>query len=129
MKKSTLLFFIPTVSLCTLLAACINTSQANTKNILPVFELTDTKDTINYVDIKGLKQGHWIVYEINSGNSNLNACVTAAADTVKTDKPANWTNTCGKYKIEEGFYKDDKKIAWWKRFEKDGSLKDSLKYQ
>jgi len=35
----------------------------------------------------------------------------------------------GKVKTEEGFYKDDKKVGFWKKFNGDVSIKDSVEFK
>ncbi len=63
-------------------------------------------DSINAVDNNGLKQGRWII-------------------TNKTKKLSNCPET---NKVEEGEYKDGKKIAIWKSFYCNGNVKNELTF-
>lgn len=105
------------------LSSCGNKTNTNIKDILPQYELTAEKDTINYVDVNGLKQGHWIVYE--KGPADVNTTVTYSADSLTNLHTVSYS---GVIKIEEGFYKNDKKTGLWKNFSKDGSVKDSSEH-
>lgn len=108
--------------------SCGQRSATEIKNILPQFEIVENKDTINYLDVNGLKQGHWIAFEVGMSSVNAGVNFCPEADTAQ-HRVGSWQNCSGKTKIEEGFYRDDKKIGYWKRFAKDGSIKDSVEYK
>lgn len=82
-------------------------SVRSDRKCLNSFELGDTGDTINIIDCKGLQQGHWIISKV-----------------IMTDK-----THAKMIKIEEGFFRDNKKEGFWKFFNTDGSIKDSLEYK
>jgi len=69
------------------------------------YEITG-KDTINLIDANKKKQGIWIV---------------RGADKAGSGYAAN-------QKIEEGSYKDNKRIGVWKEYHKNGNLKSSITY-
>lgn len=64
------------------------------------------KDTINIIDATGKKQGHWIVW----GKSKPETCY-------RPDQ-----------KVEEGFYKDNKKIGIWTEYYCKGNIKDQITF-
>ncbi|WP_317897076.1 hypothetical protein [Aurantibacillus circumpalustris] len=122
--KHTILFLA--IGLLVLLSSCENKTKTELKEILPQYEVLDNQDTVNYLDINGLRQGHWIIYEI--GLSNINASIACPIDSIVNAKPL--TCSSGKCKIEEGFYKNDKKIGHWKHFNNNnGTVKDSTEYK
>src|SRR5687767_2250872 len=63
-------------------------------------------DSINAMDNNGLKQGRWV---INNKNHKLANCPDAA-------------------KVEEGEYKDNKKVGTWKAYYCNGKVKNELIY-
>jgi len=81
-----------------------NTTDMNDKHSAGSFELNvhGHNDTINMIYADGSKEGHWI--------------------------SSVWSNG-SRVKMEEGYYKDNKKEGYWKFFNKDGSLKDSVEYK
>jgi antitoxin component YwqK of YwqJK toxin-antitoxin module len=117
--------FILGIGSCILLSSCENKSSTALKELLPHYEVMDNKDTVNYLDVNGLKQGHWILFEV--GLSNVNVSITLSPDSVEKRAVVNCQS--GKCKIEEGFYKNDKKIGLWKSFNSDGTVKDSVDYK
>lgn len=69
---------------------------------------SDNKERINQVYGKELiKDGHWIVF----GN-------TKGAD-----------EKINRVKMEEGYYRKNKKIGFWKFYNLDGTFKDSIEYK
>lgn len=82
------------------------------KKCLGSFEVTPSSDTINVIDCKGLKQGHWIM----------------SKPTVTNDVHSNNVHT-EMVKIEDGFYKDSKKEGLWQFFNADVSIKESIEYK
>jgi len=105
------------------ISACENKSKTEVAKILPQYQLTENKDTLNYVDINGLKQGHWIMYE--TAPTNLNISVAKSPDTSGKEQEISFS---GLLKTEEGYYKNDKRTGYWKHFAKDGTVKDSVKF-
>jgi hypothetical protein len=70
----------------------------------------DNKEKINQVYGKDkVKDGHWITFGF--------------AVTKTTDKKTN------RIKIEEGYYRKNKKEGYWKFFKDDGTIKDSVEYK
>lgn len=89
--------------------SCTNSTEKSDQNVVSVtpkkevykyYQITLEHDTINVVDFNDKKQGLWITF-----------------------KPLNITEPITK--LEEGYYKDDKKIGYWKYY-KDGVLSDSV---
>lgn len=69
------------------------------------FEVTG-KDTINFTDANGKKQGKWILFGHNKPG--------------KCHQPNQ--------KIEEGRYKDNKRVGVWKEYHCNNNLKSSITY-
>lgn len=67
-------------------------SQAQWKTYI----LSPRRDTLNRVDLKGLKQGPWVIH----------------VDPLRGEDGYD----------EQGFFKDDKKVGTWKRFSPEGDL-------
>ena len=67
-----------------------------------LFELSELHDTINKT-CGNSKEGHWIVKD--------------------------WTSKNGRFREQEGYYKNNKKEGYWKFYKKDGTLKDSIEYK
>jgi hypothetical protein len=78
------------------------------KSCLKSFEFIgpNLRDTVNRTDCNG-RQGKWIIMEYAVLNKH---------------------NSAEKVKTEEGFYNNNKKEGYWKRFDKFGNLLDSSKY-
>ncbi len=76
-------------------------SQAQTWDFVP-----NTKDTINYVDVSGRKLGKWILY----GKHKQNNCYAASQ------------------KVEEGSYKENRKIGLWMEYFCNGNLKTKVTF-
>lgn len=66
----------------------------------------NTKDTINYVDVVGRKQGKWILF----GKHKQNSCFTPTQ------------------KAEEGAYKENRKIGLWMEYYCNGNLKHKVTF-
>lgn len=80
---------------------CLGTYDLNPLN---------THERINQVyDKQKIKHGHWISFGVT---------VTKIAD----DKVI-------RTKLEEGYYRFNKKVGFWKFYNEDGSLKDSIEYK
>jgi len=70
----------------------------------------DTSEKINQVyDKEKIKHGHWIAFG-------------AAVTKTMNDKVV-------RTKIEEGYYRFNKKVGFWKFYNEDGTLKDSIEYK
>ncbi|HEY1038817.1 MAG TPA: hypothetical protein VGF30_05390 [Bacteroidia bacterium] len=84
-------------------------AEATDVNYPSSFELTPgIKDTVNIIDHKGNKQGHWIITR------------TVTNDT--TDKTELlW--------VEDGFYIDNKKEGCWRKYDEKGKWKDSVNFK
>ena len=65
-------------------------------------------DTINLIDCDSIKQGHWIVHKYAVLNKQI-----------------------GPERIvdEKGFYKDNKKQGFWKKYSTTGEVLDSVEYK
>ena len=68
----------------------------------------DTINLINLIDCDSIKQGHWIVHKYAVLNKQI-----------------------GPERIidEEGFYKDNKKQGFWKKYSNAGKVLDSVEYK
>ena len=71
---------------------------------------SDNKERINQVFGKDhIKDGHWITFGLSvTKNSKVRA---------------------SKVKIEEGYYRKNKKVGVWKFYNKDGIIRDSVEYK
>ena len=69
---------------------------------------SNNQEKINQVYGKeNIKDGHWIIFDITkNANEKVN-----------------------RIKLEEGYYRKNKKIGFWKSYNKDGTLKDSIEYK
>jgi antitoxin component YwqK of YwqJK toxin-antitoxin module len=77
------------------------------QSIAQTFEFVpNTKDTINYTDVIGKKQKHWILY----GKHKPNTCYTP------------------QQKVEEGDYKENRKIGTWTEFYCNGQMKNKITF-
>lgn len=63
-------------------------------------------DTVNII-YNGLKQGKWII----------------------RGKDKHGTSHHAEEKVEEGFYKDDKKVGYWKKYSPEGTILDSILFE
>jgi antitoxin component YwqK of YwqJK toxin-antitoxin module len=71
---------------------------------------SDNKERINQVFGKDhIKDGHWITF----------ALAVTKNSKVKTSK----------VKIEEGYYRKNKKVGVWKFYNEDGTIRDSVEYK
>ena len=71
---------------------------------------SDNKERINQVYGKQhIKDGHWITFGFAASKTGDN----------KADR----------IKIEEGYYRKNKKVGYWKTFNDDGTIKDSVAYK
>ena len=118
--KTIKLFVFVTIALC-FTEAC-DEKPKTTANIIskdincPVpKEFLENGDTINKTLENGIKVGHWISFDwIIPKGKEPNA---AAVRVVRA-------------KLEEGFYKNNKKEGFWKFYDKDnGTFKDSVEYK
>ncbi|HWY09777.1 MAG TPA: hypothetical protein VN026_00555 [Bacteroidia bacterium] len=66
------------------------------------------KDTFNLIDCENNKQGHWVIFKWVVLN--------------KQNGPERIAD-------EEGFYKDNKKQGFWKKFSPIGKVLDSVEYK
>ena len=88
-----------------------NTNDTLTIGCLGSYEINplDNKEKINQLYGKEkIKNGHWITFGFS---------VTK-----------NVSNKATRIKLEEGYYKRNKKNGFWKFYNDDGSFKDSVKY-
>ena len=124
MTKTLTFFFLLTTFVLFFLSACTDTTETVTikqdPNALDTLNLgglgsydinpADTKERINQVYGKQhIKEGHWITFGFTASKTGDN----------KADR----------IKIEEGYYRKNKKVGYWKTFNDDGTLKDSVAYQ
>lgn len=71
---------------------------------------SDGKERINQVYGKDhIKDGHWITFGY---------AITNSVD-----------NKAGRVKLEEGYYRKNKKTGFWKFYKEDGTIKDSVEYK
>ena len=77
------------------------------QSIAQTFEFApNSKDTINYVDVAGKKQKHWILF----GKHKPNTCYTVTQ------------------KVEEGDYKENRKAGLWQEYYCNGQLKSKVTF-
>lgn len=93
------------------LNASAGSAPISQKGCLTSFE-TVNGETINKTYGGGIKDGHWITYEFVIPN-------------VKQNKDSKVIRA----KMEEGYYKENKKEGFWKFYNNDGTLKDSVEYK
>lgn len=110
------------------IAACTNEQKKSvadeqTKSVsercTSSYELTGLggKDTVNLIDCDKRKQGKWVLTKPVIFDKSITP--SATKESMKR-KLVHIT-------LEEGFYKDDKKVGYWKYYnEEDGVLKDSV---
>lgn len=93
------------------LSSSIDGATISQKGCLASYE-TVNGERINKIYGGDIKDGHWIHYEfvIPTAKENTNKKVVRA-------------------KIEEGYYKENKKEGFWKFYNKGGTLKDSVEYK
>jgi len=96
------------------IVALNNTNLVDTINIgcLGTYDLNplDTSEKINQVyDKQKIKHGHWISFGVS-------VTKTANEKVIRT-------------KLEEGYYRYNMKVGFWKFYNQDGSLKDSIEYK
>lgn len=70
------------------------------------FEINIAKDTVNMTDANGKKQGKWIIW----GHAKKNSCYQMHQ------------------KIEEGMYKDNKRIGSWTEYNCNSTVKSIMPY-
>ncbi len=115
------LFTIGT-SLLFFILACSNKTESvlinQTTNLIDTLNIgclgsydinpANNKEKINQVYGKDqIKDGHWIVFGL----------------TKNTDKKVS------RVKLEEGYYRKNKKVGFWKIYNEGGTLKDSIEYK
>ena len=83
------------------LSTTLSHSQAQTWEFIP-----NTTDTINYVDVVGRKQGKWILY----GKHKQNNCYAPTQ------------------KVEEGLYKENRKVGTWMEYFCNGNTKTKVTF-
>ena len=89
-------------------AGFVGCSSLFSQTIAQTFEFAPgTKDTINYVDVAGKKQRHWILY----GKHKPNTCYTVAQ------------------KVEEGDYTENRKTGVWQEYYCNGQTKSKVTFQ
>lgn len=121
--KTFKLFTLGTIAVC-FIQACGGKAKTETvenmgRGCVDIYELNvlDNSDTINRTYGDGTKEGHWITFEWTDPNEKM-----------VNENKENLAKA-GRAKIEEGYYKDNKKEGFWKFFNKDGTLKDSVEYK
>ncbi len=122
MKTKLYLFF--SLTLILLMSSCNNYSTK--KNAIGhrgwSYEMAG-RDTINLTE-NGVKQGHWRVYKTAVLHHTI---YTQSGSDTAIKKSI--TSSPERVKMEEGFYKDNKKEGVWKYFSTSGILKDSVVYK
>lgn len=71
-------------------------------------------DTINKIYGEDhIKHGRWVTYALN----------------LSKEKPTTDNAKTIRIKTEEGYYRNNKKVGFWKFYNEDGTLKDSIEYK
>lgn len=88
------------------------TNSTDTLNIgcLSSYDInpSNNQEKINQVYGKDhIKDGHWIIFSVSK----------------------NTNEKINRIKLEEGYYRKNKKIGFWKFYNTDGTLKDSIEYK
>jgi hypothetical protein len=110
MKKFILLLFIFAFAYI-LVQSCGENPKTETvkpKRTMQSFEMRG-RDTMNWVDGEGLKQGHWEVWKAYAFPEH--------------------PKDVEQIKFEEGEYLNNKKEGLWKYYNPDGTVKDSVVYK
>ncbi|MBA2612413.1 MAG: hypothetical protein H0U95_10605 [Bacteroidetes bacterium] len=109
------LFFIPACTIETVAVAVkedLNAIDTITTGCLVSYDINPLDNTEKINQVRGkdnIKDGHWITFGF---------AVTKTND-----------NKTNRIKIEEGYYRKNKKIGFWKFYKEDGTLKDSVEYK
>ncbi len=93
----------------------VKQSNKNDLNCLPHIEILRNGDTINKRREDGTKEGHWIFFEwiVPMGK-----------------EPNGAAGKLVRAKVEEGYYKNNKKEGFWKFYnQNEGKFKDSVEYK
>ena len=100
--------------------SALEASDMIDRGCLSSFEINSggTGDTINKIYGKDFKVGHWIDFELITTNLKTNI------DTGKTGDMR-----LKRIKREEGYYINNKKEGFWKLYNFDGSIKDSVEFK
>jgi hypothetical protein len=106
--KSTKLLILFSITLLSI-QSCDNKNEVSGHPYFKSFEISLMNgDTINLIDYKGRKQGHWIITKFAILNKH---------------------NPAEPVRFEEGFYKDNKKEGFWRKFSNVGDQTDSTFYE
>ena len=81
------------------------------------YSLDGKLDTINRMYSDSSKHGHWITYE-------LVKAVPAENESSKVNSKPELMRV----KTEEGYYFNNKKVGYWKNFNREGKIVDSIFY-
>lgn len=85
----------------------IGSSTLFSQSIAQTYEFfPNTKDTINYIDVAGKKQKHWVLF----GKHKPNTCYSSTQ------------------KVEEGDYKENRKVGTWMEYHCNGQPKSKIPY-
>jgi antitoxin component YwqK of YwqJK toxin-antitoxin module len=126
--KTVKLFIFGGATFC-IIQACNNNSNTSTEkqgSKWPEVSFELYKDDTINLNIDGIKQGHWIIFE-NSIQNNTAYTKSAPTHSEEDQQPKSLTGLGSP--LEEGYYKDGKKQGFWKYYNVDGNLKDSVEYK
>jgi antitoxin component YwqK of YwqJK toxin-antitoxin module len=87
-------------------ASLIGGSSLFSQSVAQTFELGPNKDTLNYTDVAGKKQRHWVLL----GKHKPNTCYALTQ------------------KVEEGDYKENRKVGVWMEYYCNGQAKNKITF-
>jgi hypothetical protein len=82
-------------------------------------------DTINFFDQAGQKQGHWIIFE----DTQKHTSYTRSAPAKSGEKTPQSITSPIRTILEEGFYENDIRVGYWKKYNENGNVTDSVFYK
>lgn len=107
-----------------LIHACGRKQASGIAKTEPCFQIYGS-DTINATDGDGRKQGHWIVFADALPGST---CPNLTVNSFDSLSPGSMTTMTRRPKLEEGFYRNNKREGDWTYYAKDGSVEKTIAF-